>query len=145
MTIKKIYNKKVITAFYDTSIYEIAKLMKKYNVGDIVIVNKEGKNIPVGIITDRDIIIKLIADEIDLKEISASDIMNSDLLLLTEQSGILEGLDMVSARGTRRAPVVDFSGELVGIVTADDFTVLIADEMESYAKLVRKQLAGNHL
>jgi CBS domain-containing protein len=139
MTIKKICNSKVITAPVDTSIYEISSLMKKYNIGNIVII--DDKNKPIGIITDRDIVTKVIANDIDQRNLAASDIMSIDLLLLKEYQGIQESLEMMCAKGVRRAPVVNDVGILMGIVSIDDLALLIADEMESYAKLIRKQVS----
>lgn len=139
MTIGKIGKHKVIVASVDCTILEVAKLMKKHNVGDIVIV--ESKNEPIGIITDRDIIIKMVADEVNPKDMTASDIMSNDLLVLKEYQSIQEALDMMCAKGVRRAPIINEANTLTGIVSADDLALLISDEMESYGKMIRKQLS----
>jgi len=141
MTIKKICKNKVITASFDTPVYEVANLMKKHNIGNVVIIDNDNKNTPIGIVTDRDIVVKAIADEVNLKDILAKDIMSDDLLMLKEHYGILESLDMMCAKSVRRAPVINDSGTLTGVISTDDLILLIANEIESYAKIVRKQLA----
>lgn len=138
MTIGRIGKRAVITAAIDMTIIEVALLMKKHNIGDVIIV--EDENEPVGIITDRDIAIHIVADEIDPREMTASDIMEEDLLVLKEHQSIQEALDMMCAKGVRRAPIVNKANSLIGIVSSDDLALLIADEMESYGKLIRKQL-----
>ena len=76
MLIGEICTREVIIAFRDDSIIEIAKLMRKYHVGDIVIVDKQGnQGYPVGIITDRDIVLELIAREVDITRVVAGDII----------------------------------------------------------------------
>jgi len=139
MTIGKIGKRKVISAPIEATIFEVAKLMKQHNIGDVIIV--ENKNEPVGIITDRDIVIKIVADEVNPKEMIASDMMSNDLLILKEYQNIQEAIDMMCARGVRRAPIVNVNNILIGLVSTDDLALLISDEMESYAKLIRKQLS----
>ena len=75
-----------------------------------------------------------------LDNILVSDIMSRDLLILKEYQPIQEALAMMSAKGVRRAPIVDESNKLTGIVSLDDLILLIADEVESYGKLIKKQI-----
>ena len=138
MTISKISNHKVITLSTDKTVLDVARLMREKNIGNVIIVNDE--NQPVGIITDRDITIKIVADEISPNQMLVSDVMSSDLLVLKEYQTIQEALDMMSAKGVRRAPVVNESNNLTGIVSSDDLALLVADEIESYGKLIRKQV-----
>jgi len=88
MTIKKISRDQVVTASCGVSIQEVAKLMKQHNIGDVIIINEAKGNIPIGMITNCDIVTKAIANEVDLKKIAASDIMSEDLLVLKEHQGI---------------------------------------------------------
>jgi CBS domain-containing protein len=142
MTIGKIANRKVVTLSIDKTILDVAKLMKESNVGDVIIVNDESQ--PVGIITDRDIAIKIVADEIPPNQMFASDVMSSDLLVLREYQAIQEAFDMMCAKGVRRAPIVDELNKLTGIVSSDDLVLLVADEIESYGKLIRKQVLSTY-
>lgn len=96
---------------------------------------------PVGIITDRDIVIRVVADAINPKEITAGDIMSNNLLILNEYQSIQEAIDMMCAKGVRRAPVVNDAGALIGIISVDDLVLFIVNIVESYGKLIRKQIS----
>lgn len=140
MSIKEFYEQNVLTVAKDTSIVDVAKLMKSHNIGNVVVVDKKGSGAsPVGIITDRDITIKIVADEVDLKQITVDEAMTEDLLILKDSQGLYEAIDMMCAKGVRRAPVVDAKKNIIGIATIDDLIVLIAEEFGSIAKLIRKQ------
>jgi len=141
MSIGKFCEHNVVIAPKDMAVHEAAKLMKRYNIGDIVVVDNEDRDAgPVGILTDRDIAMKIVANELDANKISIGDAMSQNLLTLNDQQGIQEAIDMMSAKGVRRAPVIDNHHKIVGIVSIDDLLILIADEMSSLAKLVRKQV-----
>lgn len=141
MTIRDICEHGVITATRSMPITEAAQLMKEKNIGSIVIIDNEIDNEPIGILTDRDIAMKIVADDIIDKTICVGDIMCQDLLLLKEKQGINEALEMMCAKGVRRAPVIDENNKIVGIASADDLLILLADELSSLAKLVNKQVA----
>lgn len=140
MPIKSICEREVVTVPEGLSVYETAKIMKALNLGNVIVVgDQKERNNPIGIITDRDIVIKIVADDGDPMEICAGDIMSLNLLVLKDHQGIQESLDMMSAKSVRRAPIVDDKNNLVGIAMVDDLLVLIAEEVESLAKLIRKQ------
>lgn len=136
MSVGSISRANVVVASLELTVYELARLMKEKQVGDIVIVDEQ--NHPVGIVTDRDLVIKVMADDIGTRDTVARDVMSQDLLVLKDSQSIQEALDMLCAKGVRRAPVVN-DEKLIGVVTMDDFAVLISDAMESCAKLIRKQ------
>lgn len=138
MSIKNLAKHKVISVNLEMNVDEIAKIMKEHNIGNVVVVNEDNK--PMGIITDRDIIIKVIADGINPAEIQAGYIMTSNILVLDEYTPIQQVLEMMSAKGVRRAPIINSYGILVGIISADDLAILIAEELETYGKLLRKQI-----
>lgn len=138
MPIEELAKCKVIVGSVDMTIFEIAKLMKDFNIGDVIIMGN--KKEPIGIITDRDITIKIVANDVNPKEIVAADIMSTDMLILKNYQAVQESLEMMCAKGVRRAPIVNSENILVGVVSADDLALLISDEMSSYGKLIQKQL-----
>lgn len=142
MSIRKICACEVVKAAKSLSIKEAAKLMKKNNIGNIIVVENETNDEPIGILTDRDIVVKIFADEIDVKNICVGDVMSNDLLVLKQHQGVNEAIEMMCAKGVRRAPIVDENYKLCGIATVDDLLLLVADELNSLAKLVRKQIAS---
>lgn len=140
MPIGEICNREVVFATRDTSILEAAQLMRRHHVGDLVVVDeKNGKRIPVGIVTDRDIVIEVIAKEADINSLTAGDIMGPELVMAREAEGVFETIQLMRLKGVRRMPVVDSQGGLVGIVSVDDLVELLAEEMNELAKLISRE------
>jgi CBS domain-containing protein len=115
-------------------------LMRQYHVGDVLVIeNREGKAVPIGILTDRDIVIELVATDLDCRVITVGDIMLAHLTVVKEDIGIFEAIQLMSSKGIRRLPVVDKDDSLLGIVTFDDVMLLLAKELGALAKLVRHE------
>lgn len=141
MTISAICNHEVITVTANTTIFEAAKLMRSHHVGDVVVINEnQGKPIPLGIVTDRDLVIEVVATELDCKVMTVSDIMVRHLSVVTENAGIFDTIKIMTSKGVRRLPVVDEHGMLTGIVTLDDLLILLSNEIGSLSKLVTREL-----
>jgi CBS domain-containing protein len=137
MLVGKICNREVVFAEPDTSIVEAARLMREHHVGGLVVVQeKSGKRVPVGIITDRDLVIEVIAEGVDMGEISVGDIMSDQLVTAREGDDLLETLKMMRARGIRRLPVIDDDGALAGILTVDDLIDLFSEQIADLARLI---------
>ena len=140
MSISEICNREVVIAKRDDTILETARLMRQHHVGDVLVVDDSGgKRIPVGIVTDRDLVVEIIATGLDPAVITAGDIMVSELAVVKEDTGVFESIQYMRAIGVRRMPVVDNSGGLVGILTLDDLLELLADELSFLAKLVKHE------
>ncbi len=137
MPITDIYNAKVIRADKDTSIVEVARLMREHHVGSIVVTEDiHGKQMPTGIITDRDLVLEIIAAEADPDQLCAGDIVIHNAIVAEENDGIWETLHRMRMHGVRRLPVVDSDGALTGIISADDMIGLIAEEMKELSKMI---------
>lgn len=136
MTVGKFCNREVIIAEKDSNIVEIAKLMRHHHVGDVIIVNRDGNHIePIGILTDRDIVVELIACDVPLDSVSAKDIMSYELSTVRQEDSIWDTLRLMDAKGIRRIPVVNETGELEGILSFDDLLELFAEELNLLAKV----------
>lgn len=137
MLVGKICNREVVFVEPDTSITEAARLMREHHVGGLVVVQeKSGKRVPVGIITDRDLVIEVIAAGVDMSEISIGDIMSDQLVTAREGDDLLETLKIMRARGIRRLPVIDDDGALAGILTVDDLIDLFSEQIADLARLI---------
>ncbi len=141
MSIGELCNRNVVIVDRAESVREAARLMREYHVGDVVVVEETaGGKPPVGILTDRDIVIELVAEGVDLDAISVGDAMSSELLILAENDELADTTAKMRARGVRRAPVVDHAGLLVGILTLDDILEVLAGELADLVRLtVREQ------
>jgi CBS domain-containing protein len=140
MPIGEFCNREVVFATRETSIPEAAQLMRKFHVGDLVVVDEfDGKRVPVGIVTDRDIVIEIVSQSLDFNEFSVGDIMSPQLISVQEKEGVFETIRLMRAKGIRRMPVVNQEGGLEGIVSADDILDLLAEEMTELAKVVPRE------
>jgi CBS domain-containing protein len=114
--------------------------MRKHHVGDLVVVDDvDGKRVPVGIVTDRDMVIEVIAQSLVLDEFSVGDIMSPQLVSVQEKEGVFETIRLMRAKGVRRIPVINQEGGLAGIVSADDILDLLAEEMAELAKVAPRE------
>lgn len=122
------------------SIPEVAALMRKHHVGDVLVVeNKNGERVPVGIVTDRDIVIETIALELDANVFTAGDIMTPSLVTVRENEGFIETLRLMRQHKIRRMPIVTQAGTLFGIVTVDDIINLLAMELSMMTGTIVEQ------
>jgi len=140
MPIGEICNREVIIVQRDESVLQAAKLMRQHHVGDVVVVeDRGGRRVPVGIVTDRDLVVEIIAPELDSTVITVGDITAMELATVKENNGVFEAIQYMRSKGVRRLPVVDDGGGLVGIVTLDDLLGLLADELGALARLVDRE------
>lgn len=142
MPVGEVCNREVVIINKKDSILETAKLMRNHHVGDVVVVEaKEGCIIPVGIVTDRDIVIELIAGEVPLDSVFVEDIMSPDLISVNENQGIWDTIQCMRGKGIRRIIVTGEKGNLVGILSSDDLTDLLSEELSDVVKtFMREQI-----
>lgn len=140
MNIGKYCTRNVITATTDMGIVEASKLMRKYHVGSLVVVsqNTDG-SIPVGIITDRDIMIEVIAEEVPIDSVTIEDVMTRSPVVLREDDSFFESINLMRDKGIRRLPVTDSLGKLTGILATDDLLRFIYEELGNLVSLVYKE------
>ncbi|TXI24653.1 MAG: CBS domain-containing protein [Nitrosomonas sp.] len=140
MSIGEICNRKVVVMQREETIAEAAKLMRDQHVGSVLIVDEQdGKRVPVGIVTDRDLVVEVIAPELDADAITVGDIMMTGFAVVKEETGVFEAIQYMRTKGIRRLPVVDAEERLIGIVTLDDLLILLAEELDALAKLVARE------
>lgn len=140
MPINECCNTDVVFCEADASIPEVAELMRKHHVGDIVVIEKTGdKSVPVGIVTDRDIVIETIALRVDVEGFTAGDIMSAPVATVREDEDFVETLRLMRSHKIRRIPVVTEGGTLFGIVTADDIVSLLAKELSMMVDAIAEQ------
>jgi predicted transcriptional regulator len=137
MAVGEICNREVVVTQRDTSVVEAARLMRVQHVGDLVVVDERGgARVPVGIVTDRDIVVEVVSAGVNPDALKVSDIMGAEVATVREGEGLFEALRYMRDKGVRRMPVVDAAGGLIGILTLDDVLELLAEEMTELAKLV---------
>jgi CBS domain-containing protein len=140
MPISEVCNREVVIVQPGETVLEAAQLMRRHHVGDVVVVEERGgRRVPVGIVTDRDLVLEVMAPQIDPATITVKDILTTDLVTIKKDAGLFEAIEYMHAKGVRRLPVVDDNGGLIGILTLDDLIELLADEMTALARLVKHE------
>jgi len=141
-TIGELCNREVVVASADTTITAAAKLMRHHHVGCIVVVEESGgARMPVGIFTDRDIVLEICAMELDQDLLTVGDIMSRDLVTVRESEGVLEAMEIMRYKGVRRLPVVGAEGQLTGIISVDDLIDVVAEELGELTKVLAREQA----
>lgn len=134
-------NREVIIVEPTVSATEAAELMRHHHVGDLVVVEKKGEQSrPLGIITDRDIVIEVVARKIDPDSLTVKDIMSASPVSVPESTSLLDTLDTMKQRGVRRVLVVADNGSLQGLLSADDAIELIAEQVDDLTQLVNREV-----
>ena len=114
--------------------------MDRRHIGAVVVVEARGKSlVPIGIVTDRDVLCGQLRRHADLFTLTVQDVMTSDPWTITESCGLAEAITGLRACGVRRAPVVADNQDLVGIVSLDDLLPAVAEELSALAKLIGRQ------
>jgi CBS domain-containing protein len=110
-------------------------------VGAIVVVeSRNGRHFPVGIITDRDIVVGVVSgDPEHILYVLASDIMSEDLVTAKEDESVEAALKKMEEHGVRRLPIVDVDGALAGILTLDDILQYLTGQQSELVALVARE------
>ena len=129
----------VITIEADASIVEAARQMREHHVGDVIVLPESGDRRPIGVLTDRDITVELVAQDLPLSGVSVGDVMSRDIVTVEVQDDLSDALEIMEAKAIRRIPVIDEDGEIVGILSIDDVIGVLAEELDKVSTLCRRQ------
>lgn len=141
MSLGEYCNREVVVAKKDIGIQEAARLMREFHVGDLVIVERiEDKNVPIGIVTDRDLVIEVLAQDVSAQSLTVGDVMCEDPATAHEEDDLWDTLNRMRSLGVRRMPVVNSQGGLEGILTLDDVLELICEGLTDLVKLVKREM-----
>lgn len=140
MNAGELCNREVVFVYRNTPLIEAALLMREHHVGSlVVVVDRLSERVPVGILTDRDIVVAVVAKELDPRTLTVGDVMTGELLMIREQDGISDVLRLMREKGVRRVPVLTHSGALAGILTLDDLLELAAEELGDFARTISRE------
>lgn len=133
-------NRDVVFIEKGASVAEAAAAMREHHVGSVVVVDEaKGVRRPVGMLTDRDIVIEFVARDVSPDEVEAGDAVVPELVTVNEDTALYETIDVMLKHGVRRVPVVDGDGGLVGLFASDDALELLTEQLQQLAWLVSKQ------
>lgn len=141
MRIDQICTRSVSCIDRKASLVDAARQMRRDHVGDLVVVEQRaGKPIPLGVLTDRDIVVGVLAKEADhFRTLEAGDVVTGTLVTATEEEDLRAVLHRMRSFGVRRVPVVDAHGALTGLLSVDDILPALSDEVAEVAFLVARQ------
>ncbi len=139
----KFCNRNVVFIEKDASVAEAASLMRKYHVGCVVVVDsgREPKR-PVGVFTDRDIVMEFVSQDLSPVDIAVGDAITSELVSVDEDTGLFETIEIMRECAVRRVPVVNAQGGLIGLVASDDALDLVTEQLSDLVAVVAKQRRG---
>jgi len=120
MNVGKICNRDVVTAPADMTIADAAVLMRRHHVGDVLVLESASSRSPIGIVTDRDIVVEIVAARLDPASLTLRDVIVSPLISTHEQETCEDTVRLMALHGVRRMPVLDSEDCLVGVITLDD-------------------------
>jgi len=133
MLVDAIMNTEVVTVTRDHTVLRAARLMREQNVGSVIVVDELRR--PIGLLTDRDITIKLVAED-GSAETPIDEIMSTPVYAIPESTLIFDLLREMSRRKVHRVPVIDEQKRLIGIVSVDDALLLLTTELVNVADVM---------
>ncbi|MBI3898892.1 MAG: CBS domain-containing protein [Gammaproteobacteria bacterium] len=146
MAIGDIYIREVVSIDKDATLLEAAQLMRQHHIGDVVVADsRNGYHVPVGMVTDRDIVIEVVARNLNVNDLSVGDVMSKDIVTAREGDGISETIALMRSSGVRRLPVVSDAGALLGIVSIDDLWQLVAEEATELSRVASRAQATEQM
>ncbi len=140
MILKDICVLDVASCGRETNILEAARLMRQHHTGTLVVVDDpQGDRTPAGVVTDRDIVVEALANELEPARTSVARIMGAKVVIASASESLADGIERMRLHGVRRLPIVDHNGSLIGIVTLDDMLTLHARQAAALAEIVSKE------
>jgi CBS domain-containing protein len=142
MNISDLYTREVMHIRPQRSVQEAAETMRRCHVGALVVTERpNGEDVPIGIVTDRDIAIAVVAAGVDPAAVTVNDVMTRNVVTCTERQDLFDALASMHRHGVRRLPVVNAHGGLVGMFTADDAFGVLGEMMRELSRaLTREQV-----
>lgn len=142
MSISDLCSKRFSCIERSASLLQAAQLMKSQHVGGIVVIETKSKKKPVGILTDRDIVLSAVAESLPLST-RVEDVMSKEIVQVTRGKGIYDVVKEMEAKDVRRMIVVDEAGNACGLVSDDDILQLVTSELNSLGQLASHQVKKN--
>lgn len=133
-------NRNVTVVSKQDSIVKAAKIMRESHVGDVLVCeSRDGDRIPVGILTDRDIVIEVVAKEIDPDLLVIDDVMSFKLVTAHEDDDLMSVIKRMRINGVRRIPIVNKKNALIGILSADDILEVVSEQLLDLEKIIENE------
>lgn len=145
MQLKELCTPDAVACAPDRSVLHAASLMRQHHVGDVVVVeDAEAGRSPIGVVTDRDIVVEVLGKELDPARITLRQIMRTPVVIANTSEDVAQAVERMKRHGVRRIPVVDDTATLVGILCLDDLLKRLAADAASLAEVVSHEQDREH-
>lgn len=145
MLLKDLCTPDVISLPPDASALRAACYMRQHHVGDVVVVDyDEGAASPLGMVTDRDIVIEVLGKELDPAKTTLREIMRTPAVIASTSEDVTQALERMKTHGVRRIPVVDETSKLAGIFCLDDLLKRLASDAAALVEVVTREQDREH-
>ncbi|MEW6144613.1 MAG: CBS domain-containing protein [Thermodesulfobacteriota bacterium] len=138
MSLESLCRREIVCVDVNTRVLEATEMMEEMNVGSVVVIQNDR---PVGIVTDRDVVLRVVNKKLNPAECSVGDIMSLEVVTLKQSTGLYDALEQIKESGSsvRRFPIVDDNGAIKGIITLDDVIYLLGREMSDVASIIESE------
>lgn len=137
MNVGRLCKRQVVTVTPQQELVPAAELMREKHIGFLVVVEEYGR--PIGVLTDRDIVISVVAKRADPGLLTVADVMTRDPTTVDEGESVVSALSTMRRIGVRRLPVVGSKGLLTGILSLDDVLDLLANELAEVSGAIHNE------
>jgi len=145
MLLKELCTPDVVSCTPDSSALHAARLMRQHHVGNVVVVeDAEADRSPIGVVTDRDIVIEVLGKELDPARVTLRQIMRTPVVIASSSENVGQAVERMKFHGVRRIPVVDETSRLIGILTLDDLLKRLAADAASLADVIAREQDREH-
>jgi CBS domain-containing protein len=140
MNVGEVCNREVVVIEKGATVLEAARRMRSEHVGDLVVVTRTDRRRPVGIVTDRDLVVGVMAmDYPHGRALLVGDVMSAELVTAREDEPLEDAIGRMRVHGVRRVPVVNAEGTLEGLLTLDDLLDLLVGELGQLTRVMPRQ------
>lgn len=145
MLLREVYTPDAVSCAADRSTLHAARLMRQHHVGDLIVVEDgESDPSPIGIVTDRDIVVEVLGKELDPATVTLRQIMRTPVVIASSAEDVTQVLERMKTHGVRRIPVVDETSRLIGVLSLDDLLQRLAADAASLAEVVTREQDREH-
>lgn len=136
MNIEAICSRIVVIALPGTSVHEGARLLREHHVGALVVIDSRQNSRPLGIVTDRDMVVEVLATGVDPAKLTVGDLLTGNIVTVNASEGVPETIELMQSKGVRRVVVVDNAGALVGIVSFNDLVPYVSEALAGLSNAI---------
>lgn len=133
----EVMTKNPVCCLPNDMVAKVAKSMKRKNVGSIPVIENEKTRKLVGIVTDRDLALKIVAKELDPKSTKVEAVMTRKVVTCSPEDDLQKALDAMSEHQLRRIPIVDTDNKILGIIAQADVATRV-DKPKKTAEMVKE-------